>query len=203
MSKRQPMNNRFFNSWRFIVRKKRKCHLFFSTKSVSLIFKTIAWSFSQSDIEQFRFNLTLCNELQTKCGLYNKTIFRQQISPTLVSLLLTVLLARSHELCRDDIISTLFYIINNENGTYFRTFIQNYLEQTNIQVMINEKHRRLLIETYGRHETVSHEIEFCQEIYFLFFHSFLTSIIKDLPSFAQNLNDFIHDYRHYTKIQTT
>ncbi|CAF3753410.1 unnamed protein product [Adineta steineri] len=137
------------------------------------LMESIAWSFSQADIEQFRANLTSCNELQLKCGLYTKLIFRQQMSQALLSLLLSVLLARSHELCRDDIISTLFYILTNDNTNNFAYFIHNYLDQSNIQTILNDKHKRLLTETYGRNET-------------------------DLPSFTQNLNDFIHDYRHYT-----
>ncbi|CAF0783628.1 unnamed protein product [Adineta steineri] len=137
------------------------------------LMESIAWSFSQADIEQFRANLTSCNELQLKCGLYTKLIFRQQMSQALLSLLLSVLLARSHELCRDDIISTLFYILTNDNTNNFAYFIHNYLDQSNIQTILNDKHKRLLTETYGRNE-------------------------MDLPSFTQNLNDFIHDYRHYT-----
>jgi hypothetical protein len=114
----------------------------------------MAWSFSQSDIEQFRTNLTSCNELQFKCGLYTKSIFRQQMSQALLALLLSVLLVRSHELCRDDIISTLFYILTNDTTTNFAYFIHRYLEQSNIQTILNDKHKRLLLENYGRNETV-------------------------------------------------
>jgi hypothetical protein len=76
------------------------------------------------------------------------------MSRALLSLLLSVLLVRSHELCRDDIISTLFYILTNDNSYNFAYFIQNYLEQTNIQMILNDKHKRLLLENYGRNETV-------------------------------------------------
>jgi hypothetical protein len=76
------------------------------------------------------------------------------MSQALLSLLLCVLLVRSHELCRDDIISTLFYILTNDNTNNFTYFIQNYLEQSNIQTVLNDKHKRLLLENYGRNETV-------------------------------------------------
>ena len=72
------------------------------------------------------------------------------MSQALLSLLLSVLLARSHELCRDDIISTLFSILTNN----FAYFIQNYLEQSNIQSILNDKHKLLLLENYARNETV-------------------------------------------------
>ena len=77
------------------------------------------------------------------------------MSPALLSLLLTVLLVRSHELCRDDIISTLFSILINDNANNFAQFIHTYLAQSNIQALLNEKHRRVLAENYGRNETVS------------------------------------------------
>jgi len=76
------------------------------------------------------------------------------MSQALLSLLLSVLLARSHELCRDDIISTLFYILTNDNTNNFAYFIHNYLEQTNIQTILHDKHKRLLLENYSRNETV-------------------------------------------------
>jgi len=76
------------------------------------------------------------------------------MSQALLSLLLTVLLVRSHELYRDDIISTLFYILTNDNNNNFAYFIHNYLNQSNIQTVLNDKHKRLLLENYGRNETV-------------------------------------------------
>ncbi len=78
------------------------------------------------------------------------------MSQALLSLLLSVLLARSHELCRDDIISTLFYILTNDNTKNFSYFIHNYLEQSNIQTVLNDKHKRLLLENYGRNESVGY-----------------------------------------------
>jgi hypothetical protein len=76
------------------------------------------------------------------------------MSQALLSLLLSVLLVRSHELCRDDIISTLFHILTNNHENNFAHFIQNYFEQSNIQVILNEKYKRLLLENYSRNETV-------------------------------------------------
>ncbi|CAF1378603.1 unnamed protein product [Rotaria sordida] len=142
------------------------------------LMESIAWSFSQSDIEQFRTNLLSCNDLQLKCGLYTKSIFHQHMSQALLSLLLSVLLVRSHELCRDDIISTLFYILTNDKTNNFVYFIHNYLEQSNIKTVLNDKHKHILLENYSRNET-------------------------DLPSFSQNLNNFIHDYRHYITTNST
>ena len=120
----------------------------------TFVVQSIAWSFSQADIEQFRVNLTSCNELQLKCGLYTKSIFRQRMSQALLSLLLTVLLVRSHELCRDEIISTLFHILTNVNATDFVQSIQHHLEQSSTQAPISDQHKRLLLENYGRNEKV-------------------------------------------------
>lgn len=139
------------------------------------LMESIAWSFSQPDIEQFRVNLSTCNELESKCGLYTKLIFRRQMSQALLTLLLTVLLARSHELCRDEIISTLYSILHSDKTINFTNLIENYFEKSS---NLNEKYQNILRENYGKNET-------------------------DLPSFTQNLNDFIHDYRHYaTKVST-
>jgi hypothetical protein len=77
------------------------------------------------------------------------------MSQALLSLLLSVLLVRSHELCRDDIISILFHILNIDHTKNFTYFIQNYFEQSNIQMNLNEKSKRLLLENYSRNETVS------------------------------------------------
>ena len=77
------------------------------------------------------------------------------MSQALLSLLLSVLLARSHELCRDEIISTIFSILVNDPTTNFLDFIKQYIEQSNIQIILNEKHRRVLLENYSRNETVS------------------------------------------------
>lgn len=76
------------------------------------------------------------------------------MSQALLSLLLSVLLARSHELCRDEIISTIFAILTNDPTKNFMEFIRQYIEQSNIQLILNEKHRRILLENYGRNETV-------------------------------------------------
>ena len=76
------------------------------------------------------------------------------MSQALLALLLSVLLARSHELCRDEIISTLFSILNNDPTRNFLEFLTKYFEQSNIQTVLNEKHRRILLENYSRNETV-------------------------------------------------
>ena len=76
------------------------------------------------------------------------------MSQALLSLLLTVLLVRSHELCRDDIISTLFHILTNASATNFVQSIQHHLEQSSTQAPLSDQHKRLLLENYGRNETV-------------------------------------------------
>ncbi|UJR28072.1 hypothetical protein I4U23_009328 [Adineta vaga] len=173
------VHNLLINNWRFFFKGNVLTTLNGEVETTAneqifiQLMESIAWSFSQADIEQFRTNLSSCNDLQLKCGLYTKLIFRHQMSQALLSLLLSVLLARSHELCRDDIISTLFYILTNDNTNNFAHFIHNYLSQTSIQTILNDKHKRVLVENYSRNEL-------------------------DLPSFTQNINDFIHDYRHYT-----
>ncbi|CAF3451307.1 unnamed protein product [Rotaria socialis] len=173
------VHNLLINNWRYFFKGNVLTTLNGDTETTAnehsfiQLMESIAWSFSQSDIEQFRTNLSSCNELQLKCGLYTKSIFHQHMSQALLSLLLTVLLVRSHELCRDDIISTLFYILTNDKTNNFVYFIQNYLEQSNIKIVLSDKYKHALLENYGRNET-------------------------DLPSFAENLNNFIHDYRHHT-----
>ncbi|CAF1422636.1 unnamed protein product [Adineta ricciae] len=174
------VHNLLINNWRYFFKGtvlttfNGEAETTANEQSFIQLMESIAWSFSQADIEQFRTNLSSCNELQLKCGLYTKSIFRQQMSQALLSLLLSVLLARSHELCRDDIISTLFYILTTDStNNNFAHFIQHFLNQTHNQNNLNDKHKRLLLENYSRNET-------------------------DLPSFTQNINDFIHDYRHYT-----
>ncbi|CAF1953376.1 unnamed protein product [Rotaria magnacalcarata] len=173
------VHNLLINNWRYFFKGNVLTTLNGDTETTAnehsfiQLMESIAWSFSQSDIEQFRTNLSSCNELQLKCGLYTKSIFHQHMSQALLSLLLTVLLVRSHELCRDDIISTLFYILTNDKTNNFVYFIQNYLEQSNIKLVLNDKYKHALLENYSRNET-------------------------DLPSFAENLNNFTHDYRHHT-----
>ncbi|CAF3839066.1 unnamed protein product [Rotaria magnacalcarata] len=173
------VHNLLINNWRYFFKGNVLTTLNGDTETTAnehsfiQLMESVAWSFSQSDIEQFRTNLSSCNELQLKCGLYTKSIFHQHMSQALLSLLLTVLLVRSHELCRDDIISTLFYILTNDKTNNFVYFIQNYLEQSNIKLVLNDKYKHALLENYSRNET-------------------------DLPSFSENLNNFTHDYRHHT-----
>jgi len=90
--------------------------------------------------------------LESKCGLYTKLIFRQQMSQALLTLLLTVLLARSHELCRDEIISTLFSILRSDKTVNFTNLIEIYFLKSN---SLNEKYQKILQENYGKNETVS------------------------------------------------
>jgi len=74
-----------------------------------------------------------------------------------LSLLLTLLLFRSHELYQDDIISILFRIIISDNNTIdFVHFIRNYLEESNIKTVLNEKQRCLLLQKYGHNKMVSY-----------------------------------------------
>ena len=76
------------------------------------------------------------------------------MSQALLALLLSVLLVRSHELCRDDIISTIFHILTTDHTKNFVDFISKYFEQSNTQTNLNEKSKRLLLENYNRNETV-------------------------------------------------
>ncbi|CAF0832468.1 unnamed protein product, partial [Didymodactylos carnosus] len=133
------------------------------------IMESYAWSCSQTDVELFRKNLSSLEELNQKCALYNKQIFQIHMLKPFLTLLITALLAHTHNLCRDEIIAGIYHMSSHQNNATFVEFLTDYLYQ---QTLTDEK-KNILLQNYVHIET-------------------------DLPSFSKNLTNFIHDYRYYT-----
>ncbi|KAI8922602.1 armadillo-type protein [Entophlyctis helioformis] len=70
----------------------------------SAIIQIFVSSFQGQDVEIFKQNMTLLTQLNDKCRLFHKSYFQDHLAVPIVDLLFDILLQRSHDFLRDDIV---------------------------------------------------------------------------------------------------
>lgn len=65
-------------------------------------------SFGQPSLTIFRNNMVLLDELNSKCRLYQEESFKTKLMPAFINSLMLVLVEKSHDLLRDEIVNTMF-----------------------------------------------------------------------------------------------
>ncbi|XP_048575902.1 exportin-6 isoform X2 [Nematostella vectensis] len=125
-------------------------------------------SFLQPDITIFRQNLEALENLNSKCKLYQKGIFRSNMLLQFVNVLTQALVHRSHDLLQDEIIITIYNMAAVDWDQFFASFLPQFL-----------------VGCEGLTENQKSELRnnFRQD--------------KDLPSFTHGIQRFIADLRYY------
>lgn len=125
-------------------------------------------SFLQPDINVFRQNLNALEALNQKWKLYHKAPFRDGMLPQFVQVLLQCLVTRSHDLLRDEVHAVLHNMAAVNFDTFYGSLLPAFLASCE---GIDPHQRRTLVHGLKRE--------------------------RDLPSFAQSLQNLINDLRYY------
>jgi hypothetical protein len=116
------------------------CHskLFFSSNVISKISEsrneeqlkgllmTIASSFRKSNLEIIRLNLHYLDSLHNKINLFSRETFKSQLLYGFLDDFITILIRKSHDLLRDEIISLCWKLISVDESYFKNIFIQKF-----------------------------------------------------------------------------
>ncbi|GAB1610031.1 exportin-6-like isoform X1, partial [Argonauta hians] len=138
------------------------------------IMQAFGQSFLQLDIALFRQNLEALEALNTKWKLYHKKVFRDSLLCEFLTVLLQVLLQKSHDLLQEEIAISVYNMASVDFDVFYSHFLPNFL--TSCDGLVADQRSVL-----G--------------------HNF--KMDKDMPSFTQSVNRFINDLRYYRLINTS
>ncbi|XP_031571842.1 exportin-6-like [Actinia tenebrosa] len=125
-------------------------------------------SFLQPDIAIFKQNLEILENLNSKCKLYQKDIFRDHMLLQFINVLFQALVYRSHDLLQEEITITIYNMASVDFDKFYSSFLTEFLKGSE-GLTENQKS-----------ELSSH-----------------FKLDKDLPSFTQNIHRFVGDLRYY------
>lgn len=132
------------------------------------IMQAFGHSFLQPDISIFQQNLEALENLNRKCKLYYKAIFKQVMLGQFLNVLIQTLIHKSHDLLQEEICITVYNMASVEFDTFFTTFIPQFLQNCE---GLDDNQKSILSQNF-KHDT-------------------------DLPSFTHNLHRFVNDLRYY------
>ena len=138
------------------------------------VMKAIGHSFMQTDISVFSQNVAALETLNTKWRLYSKSIFKEVLLADFPSVFLQALIAKSHNLLKEEIGAALFNMSSTDFPVFFGKFIPQFLVGVD---HLDDNQRQILAE--GFHPET------------------------DLPSFQANLDKFINDLRYYQLVNAS
>jgi len=121
-------------------------------------------SFQQHDIALFKQNLEFLQSQNETQKLYQK-IFGSALFE-FIKTFFGVLLAKTHNLLRDEIVIAIYHMAAVDFTTFYNQFIPQYLEQS----PLNNSHKVSLQQILGREQ--------------------------DLPTFAMKVDQFVNDFIH-------
>jgi len=138
------------------------------------VMKAIGHSFMQTDISVFSQNVATLETLNNKWRLYSKSIFKEALLADFLSVFLQALIAKSHNLLKEEIGAALFNMSSTDFPVFFGKFIPQFLAGVD---QLDDNQRQILSEGF-RPDT-------------------------DLPSFQANLDRFINDLRYYQLVNAS
>ncbi|XP_015764483.1 PREDICTED: exportin-6-like [Acropora digitifera] len=164
------------HNWRFFFRSSLLAKMSAGEDTVEnqpqfiTIMQAFGQSFLQPDIAIFKQNLEALENLNSKCKLYQKTIFKNSMLLQFVNVLLQALVYRSHDLLQEEITITLYNMAAVDFESFYSIFLPQFL---------------------GGCEglTDSQSVEVLTRVFFFLF--------QDLPSFTQSTHQFVGDLRYY------
>jgi len=140
------------------------------------VMRCFGQSFMDSDIHVFRQNVISLEHLNQKWALYTKQIFVQNLMAEFLSVFFQVLIAKSHNLLREEIAIAAYNMAATDFPAFFDKFLPHFLRNCT-QQLIDENQQGMLVQGFAK-ET-------------------------DLPSFVSNLAKFVNDVRFYQTINSS
>ncbi|XP_062507791.1 exportin-6-like isoform X2 [Corticium candelabrum] len=134
-----------------------------------VIMKAIGESLLRPDITFFKQNLTALENLNSKWRLYHKAVIRGGLLAQLLSVLLHVLVKKSHDLLREEITVALHNMAAVDFDHFYRHFLPHFLWS----------------ELEGLTDTQREELAKGVNLH------------KDLPTFTQTIHRLTSDVRYY------
>nr|CAD7198069.1 unnamed protein product [Timema douglasi] len=122
----------------------------------------------QADINMFAHNLRSLEQVNGKWKLYQKKLFREELLPQFLTVLLHTLLNKSHSLLGDDIAVAIYNMAAVDFPAFHDAFIPHFLRTTS---GLDDNQRTILQRNFKRD--------------------------TDLPSFTQNILRLMNDMRCY------
>ncbi|KAI0218442.1 Exportin-6-A [Lamellibrachia satsuma] len=132
------------------------------------IMQAFGQSFLQPDIAIFRQTLQTLQDLNSKWKLYHKGIFRETMLYQFLTVLLQVLVCRSHDLLQEEIGVTVYNMASVDFDTFYACFLPTFLAGCD---GIDASQKAVLAQNF--------------------------KMDCDLPSFSQSLQRFVSDLRYY------
>lgn len=162
------------HNWRYFFRSSLLAKMSAGEETVenqaqfTAIMQAFGQSFLQPDITIFKQNLEALENLNSKCKLYQKMIFKNSMLLQFVNVLLQALVYRSHDLLQEEITVTLYNMAAVDFDTFYSVFLPQFLGGCE-----------------GLTDTQKNELG----------KNFTPD--KDLPSFTQSTHRFVGDLRYY------
>jgi len=132
------------------------------------LLEIIANSFASGEIQIFRTNLAALEHLNSTRVIYQQPLFINRIAYDIIKMFFEVLIAKAHNLYREEIISAIYNMVSPYFDVFFNTFLPMILENSKelIGAQKNQLARGFTRDT-------------------------------DLPTFTLNMNQFIADYSFF------
>ncbi|XP_065579711.1 exportin-6-like isoform X1 [Artemia franciscana] len=123
-------------------------------------------AFLQSDVQVFKDSLEALLMLNSKCNLFHKEVFLTRMRSQFMTVLLQILIAKTHDLLRDEITQALFELASVDFDDLFNSFLPQFASSL---VGISDHQKSELVASFKQE--------------------------KDFPTFALNLERFVVDSR--------
>ncbi|KAL8597658.1 hypothetical protein ACOMHN_031593 [Nucella lapillus] len=140
----------------------------------STIFQAYGQSFLQPDIGVFKQNLESLEALHYKWKLYGKSVFREKLLWDFLTVLMQVLVHRSHDLLQEEIVVTVYNMAHVDFSLFYAKFLPHFLQAMD---GLDDNQRTVLTQNF--------------------------KLEKDLPSFTQSVHRFTNDIRYYRQINSS
>ena len=90
--------------------------------------RALGQTFLQQDIAVFQQNVTTLELLNSRWRLYSKQIFKETLLAEFLTVLIRVLIAKSHNLLKEDIGSCVFHMASTDLTTFHTKFVPSLLQ---------------------------------------------------------------------------
>lgn len=140
----------------------------------TLIMQSYGQSFLQSDIEVFRLNLNSLQQLNSKWKLYQKPIFKDVMLFQFISVLLQVLVHKSHDLLQEEIVMTIYNMASVDFGKFYGEFLPQFVGDYD---GLDNNQKTILGQNFR--------------------------LDQDLPSFTQSVQRLVNDVRFYRLVNSS
>jgi hypothetical protein len=161
------------SNWKYFFDAQQQFKSRESMMHFSFIFECFLQSFRLPDVQLFKDNLKLLEELNNSRKLYQRPVFIDGMMSAFLKVFFDALIAKSHTLIQDDIINASFHMAQSD-WSAFENFLPQYLSSANL----NEKHTLSLQQ------------------YLIVGSQHLPLDIHNPVKFSQNMNSFLNDLRY-------